>query len=84
VLVSDRMRRSLSQVEIRIHEIVYVVSLSSESVITPIVLKRKKFIDLAREGEHFAREIVKHGIEIKGATLSELRKPGLRRSPREA
>jgi predicted nucleotidyltransferase len=77
VLVSDRMRRNLSQAEIRIHEIVYAVSLSSDSVITPIVLERRKFLDLAREGEHFAREIVKYGIKIEVATLNELRKPRL-------
>jgi predicted nucleotidyltransferase len=75
VLVSDRMSRNLSQVEIRIHEIVYAVALSSASVITPIVLDKRKFLDLTREGQHFAKEIVKYGIEIKGTTLNELRKP---------
>lgn len=77
VLVSDTMSKNLSQVEIRIHEIVYAVSLSSDSVITPIVLHKKKFLDLTREGEHFAKEILKHGIEIKGTTLNELRNPRL-------
>jgi len=77
VLVSDTMGKNLSQVEIRIHEITYAVALSSGSVITPIVLSRRKFMDLAGEGEHFAREIGKYGIEIKGTTLNELRKHGL-------
>ena len=77
VLVSDTMGKNLSQVEIRIHEITYAVALSSGSVITPIVLSRRKFMDLAGEGEHFAREIAKYGIEIKGTTLNELRKHGL-------
>jgi Arc/MetJ-type ribon-helix-helix transcriptional regulator len=77
VLVSDTMRKNLSQFEIRIHEIAYAVALSSASVITPIVLDKKKFLDLAGEGQHFVREIVKHGIEIKGTTLNELRKHGL-------
>jgi len=74
VLVSDTTRKNLSQVEIRIHEITYAVALSSGSVITPIVLSRKKFMDLAGEGQHFVREIAKYGIEIKGTTLNELRK----------
>lgn len=77
VLVSDTMSKNLSQVEIRIHEITYAVALSSGSVITPIVLSRRKFMDLAGEGEHFAREIAKYGIQIKGTTLNELRKHGL-------
>jgi len=77
VLVSDTMGKNLSQVEIRIHEITYAVALSSGSVITPIVLSRRKFVDLAGEGQHFAREIGKYGIEIKGTTLNELRKHGL-------
>jgi predicted nucleotidyltransferase len=74
VLVTDRMSKNLSQVEIRIHEIVYAVALSSALVITPIVLDKRAFLDLAREEEHFAREIVKYGIEIKGTTLNELRR----------
>ena len=74
VLVSDTTRKNLSQVEIRIHEITYAVALSSGSVITPIVLSRKKFMDLAGEGQHFVREIAMYGIEIKGTTLNELRK----------
>jgi predicted nucleotidyltransferase len=77
VLVSDRTSKNLSQVEIRIHEIVYPVALSSASVVTPIVLSKSKFLDLFEEGQHFAEEIVKHGIEIKGTTLNELRKSGL-------
>jgi Arc/MetJ-type ribon-helix-helix transcriptional regulator len=77
VLVSDTMSKNLSQAEIRIHEITYAVALSSGSVITPIVLNRKKFLDLAQEGQHFVREIIKRGIEIKGTTLHELRKHGL-------
>lgn len=77
VLASDRMSKNLSQVEVRIHEIVYAVALSSASVITPIVLDKREFLDLAREGQHFAREIVKYGIEIKGTTLNELRKSRL-------
>jgi len=76
VLVSDRLSKNLSQVEIRIHEIVYAVALSSASVITPIVLDKRKFLDLARREEHFVREIVKHGIALKGTTLNELRKQG--------
>jgi predicted nucleotidyltransferase len=77
VLVSDRTSKNLSQVEIRIHEIVYPVALSSASVITPIVLNKNKFLDLFEQGQHFAKEIVKYGIEMKGTTLNELRKPGL-------
>lgn len=77
VLVSDTTRKNLSQVEIRIHEITYAVALSSGSVITPIVLSRRKFMDLAGEGQHFVREIAKYGIEIKGTILNELRKHGL-------
>jgi len=77
VLVSDTMGKNLSQVEIRIHEITYAVALSSGSVMTPIVLSRRKFMDLAGEGDHFVREIGKYGIEIKGTTLNELRKHGL-------
>jgi len=76
VLVSDTMSKNPSQVEIRIHEITYPVALSSASVITPIVLEKRRFLDLARERQYFAREIVKHGIEIKGTTLNELRKQG--------
>jgi Arc/MetJ-type ribon-helix-helix transcriptional regulator len=77
VLVSDTMSKNLSQVEIRIHEIVYPVALSSASVVTPIVLNKNKFLDLFEQGQQFAKEIVKHGVEIKGTTLNELRKPGL-------
>jgi predicted nucleotidyltransferase len=77
VLVSDRGSENVSQVEIRIHEIVYTVSLSSSSVVTPIVLEKRRFMELAREGDRFADEIVKHGIEIKGTTLNELRKSRL-------
>jgi predicted nucleotidyltransferase len=77
VLVSDTMSKNLSQVEIRTHEIVYPVALSSASVVTPIVLNKSKFLDLFEQGQHFAREIVEHGIEIKGTTLNELRKQGL-------
>lgn len=77
ILVSDRLGKNLSEVEIRAHEIVYPVALSSSSVITPIVLNKGKFLDLIREGQHFATEIAKHGIEITGATLNELRKPRL-------
>jgi Arc/MetJ-type ribon-helix-helix transcriptional regulator len=77
ILVSDRLSKNLSEVEIRIHEIVYPVALSSDAVITPIVLNKNKFQDLIREGQHFATEIVKHGIEIKGAILNELRKSRL-------
>jgi predicted nucleotidyltransferase len=76
VLASDRMGKNLSQVEIRIHEIVYAVALSSASVITPIVLDKREFLDLARREEHFVREIVKCGIALKGTTLNELRKQG--------
>jgi predicted nucleotidyltransferase len=77
VLVSDTRSKNPSQVEIRIHEIVYPVALSSASVVTPIVLNKSKFLDLFEQEQHFAREIVKHGIEIKGTTLNELRKSGL-------
>jgi Arc/MetJ-type ribon-helix-helix transcriptional regulator len=77
VLVSDTMGKNLSEVEIRMHEIVYPVALSSASVITPIVLNKNKFLSLFAEGQHFAKEIVKHGIEIKGTTLNELRIPRL-------
>jgi predicted nucleotidyltransferase len=77
VLVSDTTSKNLSQVEIRIHEIVYPVALSSASVVTPIVLNKNKFLDLIEQGQHFAKEIAKHGIEIKGTTLNELRKSGL-------
>jgi predicted nucleotidyltransferase len=77
VLVSDTTSKNLSQVEIRIHEIVYPVALSSASVVTPIVLSKSKFLDLFEQDQHFASEIVKHGIEIKGTTLNELRKSGL-------
>jgi predicted nucleotidyltransferase len=77
VLVSDTISTDLSQVEIRIHEIVYPVALSSDSVVTPIVLNKNKFLDLWEQQQHFAKEIVKYGIEMKGTTLNELRKPRL-------
>jgi predicted nucleotidyltransferase len=77
VLVSDTTSKNLGQAEIRIHEIVYPVALSSASVVTPIVLNKSKFLDLFEQGQQFAREILKHGIEIKGTTLNELRKSGL-------
>jgi len=77
VLVSDKTSMDLSQVEIRIHEIVYPVALSSSSVVTPIVLNKSKFLELYEQGQHFAKEIVKYGVEIKGTTLNELRRPGL-------
>lgn len=77
VLVSNSMHKSLSQMEIRIHEITYPVALASASVITPIVLGKKVLLDLVRAGEYFAREIVRYGIQLKGTTLNEFRKQRL-------
>jgi len=77
VLVSNRMRRNLSQMEIRTHDLTYAVALASASVITPIVLDKGVFLDLVRAEQWFAREIVKYGIQLKGATLNELRKQRL-------
>lgn len=77
VLVSNRMRKNLSQMEIRAHDLTYVVALASASVITPIVLDKGAFLDLVGSGQHFAREIVRYGIQLKGAILNELRKQGL-------
>lgn len=77
VLVSNTIHENLGQVEIRIHGITYPVALASESVITSIVLDKKEFLESVRAGEHFAREILRDGIQVKGTTLNELRKQKL-------
>jgi len=74
VLASTRSRQSPSQMEIHIHEITYPVALACGSVITPIVLEKRRFLDLCKRGEHFAREIIMYGIQLHGTTLNELRK----------
>jgi len=72
VLVSTKGQES--QVEMRIHEITYPMALTSGSVITPIVLEKRRFLELYRKGEHFVSEIVRKGIQLHGMILNELRK----------
>lgn len=74
VLFSTKSHESPSQVELGIHEITYPMALASGSVITPILLERKRFLELYRKGEHFASEIVRKGISLHGMILYELRK----------
>jgi len=74
VLVSTKGQESRSQVEMRIHEITYPMALTSGSVITPIVLEKRRFLELYRKGEHFLSEIVNKGIQLHGMILNELRK----------
>jgi len=74
ILVSVKGHESASQLEIRIHEITYSIALASGSVITPIVLEKRRFLALCRIGEHFAKEVVRHGIPLHGMILHELRK----------
>ena len=61
------------QAEVQIHEMVYPIALASGAVVTPIVLTRRRFLDLNREAEHFAREVIRHGISLHGTILNELR-----------
>jgi len=72
-LVSTKGHESTSQVEVGIHEITYPIALTSGSVITPIVLERRRFLELCRKGEHFVDEIVRKGISLHGMMLNELR-----------
>jgi len=74
VLVSTKGRESPSHLEVCIHEITYPIALTSASVITPIVLEKRRFLDLYRSGEHFAEEIVRHATPLYGMSLNELRK----------
>jgi len=74
ILVSIKGHESSSELEIRIHETTYPIALASASVITPIVLEKRRFLALCRNGEHFAKEVVMHGIPLHGMTLRELRK----------
>ena len=74
VLVSTKSRQSPSNLEIRIHETAYPVALASGSVITPVVLEKKRFLDMCKAGEHFAGEIIRYGVQFHGTTLNELRK----------
>jgi len=74
ILISIKGRESAGQLEVRIHEITYPIALASGSVITPIVLEKRRFLALCRIGEHFAREVVRHGIPLHGMILHELRK----------
>jgi len=74
VLASTRRHESVGQLEIHVHETIYPIALASGCVVVPIVLARKKFVDLHRSGEHFTREIVRHGIPLHGTILNELRK----------
>jgi len=73
VLLSSKVHESASQVEIRIHEIVYPIALASGTVITPIVLEKRKFLELSRSKEHFTAEIVRCGISLHGMILDEVR-----------
>lgn len=77
VLVSGKREESPSQLEVDIHEMTYPIALASESVITPIVLEKRTFVDLAESGEHFAKEILMNGVQLYGTTLNELRKQRL-------
>jgi len=74
VLVSTKGRKSPSQVEMGIHEITYPIALTSGSVITPIILEERRFLELYSKGEHFVSEIVRKGIPLHGMMLDELRK----------
>jgi len=74
VLTSTKGHESQSQVEMRIHEITYPIALTSGSVITPIVLEKRRFLELYRKGEHFVSEIVRKGIPLYGVISNELRK----------
>ncbi len=77
VLVSTKSHESPSQMEICIHEIVYPIALACGTVITPIVLEKRKFLNLARAGQHFAGEVITYGIPVQGTTLNELRKQSI-------
>jgi len=74
VLVSTKGHESVGQLEVHLHETIYPIALACGCVVMPIVLARRKFLDLERIGEHFTREIVRHGISLHGTILNELRK----------
>ncbi|MEM3381681.1 MAG: HEPN domain-containing protein [Candidatus Bathyarchaeia archaeon] len=73
VLIFTEVHRSISQVEIGVHEVTYPIALASGTVITSIVLDRGRFIELYRKGEHFMSEVAKKGTSLHEEILNELR-----------
>ena len=69
--------KEISRCEALMHEEVYPLALAAKTVTSIIALYRGDFISWFNEGSHFAEEIVKSGIQLKGRILSEFRKQRL-------
>jgi len=57
----------------KLHEIIYPISLASNTPITSIVMTRKEFIAWIKSELSFAQEIVKEGLQLHGDVLSLVR-----------
>jgi len=59
--------------ESKLYDLLYPVMLSSEQVLTILVLKRRTYQKLLLEGSSFARSIEKEGVQLHGSILDEVR-----------
>jgi len=65
--------KDASTVRRRLHEVIYPISLASNTPITSIVITRKEFVAWVKSELSFAQEIVKEGLQLHGDVLSLVR-----------
>jgi len=73
LLILIKHEKDAPKIRRRLHEVVYPISLASNTPITLVVTSREKFITWVKSKYSFAQEIVKEGHQLHGDILKLVR-----------